>query len=595
MKKLLYIAICVIFVSALLLASTAFAQETNGSDIHFIDPIAIAVDGDCLYVADFVDDNTSIILCFELSTTPIYKYSYEIEGRITNIATHDGKLYIILSDCIREYQLSLESQPELVKTYNESGIKDITIGNYRGTDTMYALSEEYLLYYHDEHFVSAVYNLSDTRNCFAVGNYVYFISDGSCKNYDGLVGEYVLNSNSFNKKLSLVEGFTPNGLFDYTDNNSIVAIYDKSIVYSIIKNDGTENYTAQKTLLKVADNDGQIVDIATYGQYLYLLNSNKQVDCYVKNDTGYEKTSIHIGTDIVASACPTLSQVSSFTLAKATGYPTNIIYKTQDNATSIQTLQTNYQDTFIILGYNNENPDYYYVLVGDKFGWVKRSDNSTDTTNDSKIEIVSTEFSTSQVSYKAKFLSLNGVYVYQLPVSGCAYTTFTQTATNMQEATLLQKFTEKSTGIIWYYVEYGQSQRGFVKSTDVGTIHSQGNVSLSAVEDYKINSIFVAVTLYATRDMDKNVVVSDENGNGIKLYSGDRITKIDEEGEASFIMIVDKDGNKMYGWVPTVKLMGIHEISDNAILGIVVLAFALSLFIVLFLSFAKRRKNKNKI
>ena len=144
---------------------------------------------------------------------------------------------------------------------------------------------------------------------------------------------------------------------------------------------------------------------------------NNQVQIYqlISGASGTElsSTDIIIGSDQVDAQVPTTYTI--FTLAKSSGYPTNIIYKTNDDKTSVDSILTKEQvDTFIILGYEgHENASYYYVFVNGKFGWIKKSDNATTADTDSKIEIVDTKVS-DKVSYNAKFSSLGNVYIYNL-------------------------------------------------------------------------------------------------------------------------------------------------------------------------------------
>ena len=87
-------------------------------------------------------------------------------------------------------------------------------------------------------------------------------------------------------------------------------------------------------------------------------------------------------------------------------------------------------------------------------------------------------------------------------------------------------------------------------------------------------------------------VVYDANDNPLKLYSGNRVTVIkhDEEKNASFVLVMHNDGSKDYGWISTERLIGIHQITTNAIVGLSLLAFAIAITTVLLVVFLRRRK-----
>ena len=91
------------------------------------------------------------------------------------------------------------------------------------------------------------------------------------------------------------------------------------------------------------------------------------------------------------------------------------MYKTTDASTSISEIKTDYTGQFIILDFEGaEDLPFYYVLIGDKFGWVQKSDGVTLPQNDSRLTIVNTQIS-QDVTYKAKFTSLNTVFIYRCP------------------------------------------------------------------------------------------------------------------------------------------------------------------------------------
>ena len=339
---------------------------------------------------------------------------------------------------------------------------------------------------------------------------------------------------------------------------------------------------------------------------IFLLNSANEVEIYSYNTEKqqFERQPATIGTDTITidGQLPTPVQFTGFTLASSKGYPTNIVYKTTDASTSISEIKTDYTGQFIILDFEGaEDLPFYYVLIGDKFGWVQKSDGVTLPQNDSRLTIVNTQIS-QDVTYKAKFTSLNTVFIYPLPLSDIEPgDTFQQSIANPQEAKLLQKFTENhadGTVTEWYRVEYGEGKTGFVSAGNVGQFHATGApTSAEEVIGYKkINSsLFEAVKIYLTSDMEESEAICDEYGDVIKLYSGSQVVAVKEENNATFVEIRKNDGSTSYGWIPTDNLIGLHQITTNAIVGLSILGVALILTVVFVVLFVKRKKIRIKV
>ncbi len=84
----------------------------------------------------------------------------------------------------------------------------------------------------------------------------------------------------------------------------------------------------------------------------------------------------------------------------------------------------------------------------------------------------------------------------------------------------------------------------------------------NVVGDKKINStLFEAVKMYLSPELEESELVHDKDGNLIKLYSGDRVTVVLEQDGKSYIQVRKTDGTCSFGWVESNRLIGLHAIT----------------------------------
>lgn len=601
------IAVCIIPVSAFA-ADTAATEEDS---VHFINPTAITVVGDCLYVADVVEDGKTALLCFALNeSVPQLLYTYEIPRKITGLSNNGvDVIYAICDTVIVELNLHSNGEPDIGNTYtrfddaDDVHIVSVAYGaQFRlESSTLYALTSDKILYLSAEkgkfiQFTNIV-GLNDTKGCYILeesnsleenkSSYLYYIANNACSRFN-------LTSNSGDTSFALNLAVTPDGIFGgRTNDKEFVGLYNGKGIYKIESSGTAQSGTLRYDTIslfkepnEVYANDS-IVAVEMHNQTLIVLNSRNQIDLFELADNGYYRHEPvnTIGSDIVDKTVP--CEYTNFTLVRPNGYPANIIYKTNAD-TSVTDIITDAEE-YIVLGYDgDETSHYYYVLVGDKFGWVKKSDGATTPKEDGKLTVVDNNRSDETFT---QFTSLNAVYVHTLPLESSEKITVTQTAGTMKTVKILQEYKEGDT--IWYYVSYDENKYGFVKTSDVGQIHikSSDEYTGDAVELKKINSsLFAAVNLYATAEMREKDFVADDDGNTIKLYSGDRVTLIKTENDAAFVMILHNDNSRDFGWLPTNRLIGVHQITTNAIVGISLLAAAIVLAAVLLIVYFKRKK-----
>lgn len=614
MKKIPFVCLILALCLVCALPTVALAADgstvTGDSHIFLTNPIAVAAIGNDIYVADNLESNHSVVFRFDVSgDVPVKTAEKEFDKAIVNIAEINGKLAVIFADKIVAYTIT-DSGPEestidddaVLKTI--AGAVDIAYGQLQsnlgdGTtlDTVSYLVDEYAYYLDASDNPTPVYHSDKISNTKAVAffdGYFYYAFDETVHRYNGTNAADAFNTPA---NLNLAPDFVPTGILTYTANGANkLALFDGKDVFTVTQEG--DKFTANTPL--IGDN-GNIVDVCYAANKLFVLDDNHRIEIYVENPDNpdnFVKTEKVIGTDTIDITPPTL--FTSFTTVKSLGYPTNIIYKTTDTETSIDNIVTDCKDEFVILDFDGAATlNYYYVMYGNKFGWVRKSVGATAPENDAKIEIVNNDVGAGGVTYTSKFNSLNAVYIYKLPVTGGEYITLHQTIDDPIEFTFLQKFNETladGKSVTWFYIEYGERQHGFILDGTFGAIGNATDMTEGVpCKSKKINSsLFEAVKLYLTQDMEEGQEITDDDGNVIKLYSGAKVNAIEEKGDATFIQVVYNNGDYEYGWVPKSNLIDPNRLTTNAIVGICLLSVAVVLAIVLIAVFVERKKRKRK-
>ncbi len=631
---------------------TASAEDSQNPDIYFIRPTSIALVGNYLFVADNVDDNNArgVLWSFALDSygapTDGKQLNIGDNGRIvglsgSNLTLSDdsatiGSLYVIYESnkAVLFDVKTVDGKATLTQNANaktvitpDAGEKlaDATVVQFRGKTTV-AYATQSKLTYLDPMYDFAVSDQNIFKNAVSLfyGNNVTYVVKS-----DNTVG--TLDMTNTRNSMLVIDGADPkvNNGFVFTDNDgaSSIALYNNSQIIFLQQKGtmytpyGSENDWDDITKLTGTEN-ATIVDIATSDGRLYVLDSNHQVVLYNKSAataaatpaTDKDGNKIFIGSDTVSQAIPDVKQITSYTLAKSVGYPTNIVYKTTDGATSIVggVKELTADDTFIVLGYDGSSAcPYYLVLVGDRFGWVMKSDGATAPEDDDKITVLSSRVNET-VDMKAKLTSPGDVYVYDLPYDGERATKikYTQSAQNLTEVSLLQTFRQTvstdaqgdatTVDLVWYLVSFeqpdGTETKGFVKQSDIGyfSVDPKSTIGLEVHKaNLKINAtLFEAVTVYATADLTKGAELYNAKGNIVKLYSGDRVFLLSKSGNglAAEICILHNDNTADYGWIDASRLIDANQITANTIAGLSFLGGACLLAILLLVVFKVKKK-----
>lgn len=593
-----YILVFLVAVAAILAAflpCTTACAAVESADNVFINPVAIATSCNTLFVADNVSDGKSVILCYDVTNPqPKYTHSVKLDKSVLTLSPATNGLTVVFDDSIVTYDLTGgKLAPSEIKATitTEKYVVDVCEGPLEEQTVTYYIADYLFAMDGGKEKNISGGKLSNARAVISVGDYVYYVAEGQLKRYNGTEREYE-TEDKFNDGVKMPENFVPTGLFSYENgSSSYVAVYNKKAVYRVAQN-SDNSYEAASAVLTSANN---IVDVALASKGAYVLNDLNKVVYYAQEGDLFTEREITIGSDTIELDTPN-GNFTGFVLAQPLDYPTNIVYKTK-NANSIAEIEKQYTGEYVILQYEGyEESRYYYVLVGDKYGWVKKSDGAETPELDDKIKVLGNGVE-DNVNFVVKFNSLNAVYVYNMPIKNSDYAdVFNQKATELKEAKLLQRFENGSE--TWYYVQYqnaeGQTKKGFVPQGAVSKFSASSiNVEYETiVGDRKINaSLFSAVSLYLGSERKEGTEISNDNGV-VKLYSGQLVKVIKQEGDAALLQVLYGDGSCDYGWIDASRLIGIDDMTTNSTVGLIALGIALVLVCVLIGIFLRRRKLK---
>ncbi len=596
MKKLFGIVICLLLLVCAIVPTFAFAAAGTASNIiYFLHPTAITVLDGKLFVADNIENGSSVLLCFDISDgEPVYDYTTEVQGDVTNLSVKEDGLYAVLTDKVIEYTVGDKSLT-VKQSFDVEGAVNFVWGVYGNDYVEYYASKEQLYRNNNGKFWGmGVGTLSNVKDIDFIGDNIYYLhgeSEAKLQRWNGKESA-VDPSDVVNSKLDISDSGAK-GLFTrQTSGNSYPGFFsDGVIAYVEIANESCNVVTM---LNYDTEHKGKIVDVVEDGGALYVLSDNNSVEIYTGNTGNYTVSSV-IGTDTLPGEVP--QSFTSFTLVECVGYPSNIIFKTSGEH-SVETLIDNATE-YIVLGYDGDaQSDFYYVLAGDSFGWVKKSDGATAPADDGKLRVVDTSVSHGIVEYKTQFVSLGAVWVYPLPRKVFTPIAFQQSATNRKDVTVLQRFTEGDT--VWFFVRYDGDKLGFVTEENIGRFYLSANTEGTVVVgERKANGkLFGYVQLYDNNNpetMNDDHHAYNEKGEVNHLGSGTRVTLVEEyENGTALVQVVYGDGSTTTGYCFADRLISVSALTTNAVFGLTVTGIAVVLATVLTAVFVKRNKNKKK-
>ena len=583
MKKLAVILTLALLVVAIL-PTVCFANNTlsNGEDVYLANPISTAVHQDLLFVADNITESASLLHIFDIANAPKLLQSLQLDGTVNSLKVDGDTLFVIFSKKFSQYTIDSQTLTNPT-TYDVPNVADVM--------------------YRDSNIIALTTNGTLTNSSNA-NLKVDFDGQGLACTKIGDTYYWMYNRENLSAYTTATwdeQGFFSFGNEVVLDNkfdgmtvaNSTLLFYNQTVVLD------STNHTYIYTEV-----DNPFVNVTSDNNRLFAIVS-KSVVIYNYDNGNFIKSANTIGSDTVKLDTPSIDDINSYTLVTPKSYPATIIYKTTDADTSVTNIidDANNQ-SYVILGYQgDQDDDYYYVLINDKFGWVRKSADAVE--EDSNLTVVNTAISTDYAHFYGQFVSANAIYLYNLPVSTQASAqhsliTVNQTANNPIVVKLLQEFTAYD-GTQWFWVEFdwqNAKMRGFVNQSHVGKINVSNGPAQTVLDSenpyMKINaSLSDSVCLYATKGLLENTRVTDDDGNEVRLETNTKVGIITRLEDVSYLQVVYADGTTYYGWVENRYLIGLNSLTTNTVVGISFISLA-TVLIVSTVAVIRKRQIKNQ-
>lgn len=584
MKKLTVILALALLIVALLptvcLANTSQAA-VGVEDVYLINPISVVLHENILFVADKVTDDQCLIHAFDLTSKPVLVYTEEVAGNVNKLKADGDNLFVVMSDKFVKYTIEADKLTP-AETFNVKNVADVAT---RESNLVVLLNNGKRTNGNDENLGQFVDGNGIALVCVDSTYYCLYNRDGN---------SYYITATWSEDGFSQSEEIALDGKQDgITVANGQVMFFNKTTLVD-----------SNKHQYLTTDVENTFVTVAGNGANTLVTVTNKTANVYTLVDGSLIQT-YTIGSDTVALDVPSVDEITGYTLVKSTGYPANIVYKTTDTSSSVETIIDNASNlTYVVVDYpNSQSDEYYYVFVGDKFGWVKKS--AATVTEDAKLQIIDTNVSNEIATYKGKLMSANATHVYKLPCTTANMqsfykTTLTQSATNLTTVTVLQSFVA-SDGTAWYYVKYPTTNTvdyGFVLQGNVGNLYvtkvSNTTVTLEKENPHmKINaSLTDGVKIYATMDLLESSVLTDADGNVVKLETNTKVGVITRLLDVSYVQVVYPNGTVYYGWVENHHLITLNAMTTNMVVGISFISVAILLIVTTTAIVRKRQIKK---
>lgn len=574
MKKIISILTALILVfTAILFLNCDIAYADGVVEIHFVNPCDVFTYDSHVYVLDKVDDSNSILHRFDYSGAD--RVSYSISGAYDKIYIDNDVVYLLTADRVSWGTLSGNqyNQTGSFTDANTINAKDFTYSSLCG---IICLGESSVYVIQDNERINTRFDNDTVVSCVKQGTSLFVLTNL-------IVREFVIRNS---------------GISDAENDrvlSSIPSLSGKTLQKALTFTLGTATYNCVSDLNYVFELNGNTlfgllpsnstnsiksfaVDAinSTTLAVFEIQNDNKLYRyTYTKNSESFvlsESDRFVIGSDTIVQAAPSVSSINSFVLATSTGYPTNYIYKIGNDANSItEAVSLTHDEIFVILNYDGSNTSkYYYVLYGDKFGYIEKA-SGTDT----KINSINTSVTSTAKS--------NAAHLYSFPTIQDQYKIIgLPRDTDISIANIFE-----FNGETWYYVNcsYQDTEyNGFVRATTVYNL-TGGNYTANVITKRANPAIGQQVAMYA--DIAFVLPSIDVEGNDIMLPVGTRVNVIKTENGISYVQ-VEKDGNYYFGYVDDSLLIQ-HGMTNYLALGLslLIVAAALTIYLIIMI---KRRK-----
>ena len=112
----------------------------------------------------------------------------------------------------------------------------------------------------------------------------------------------------------------------------------------------------------------------------------------------------------------------------------------------------------------------------------------------------------------------------------------------------------------------------------------------------KINaSLSEGVSIYISKDMLETNLLTDEEGNIVKLETGTKVGVITRLEDISYVQVVYPNGTVYYGWVENHHVITLNAITRNTVVGISFISVAILLIVTTSAIVRKRQLKKQNV
>ncbi len=565
-KKILalLVALIMVFSSIFVVVYYTSATEMTANNVHLVNPIDICVNENGIYIIDQVEiDGKPYTALHHISSNLETRKTYYIEGKIEKMYTEQIQFYFmqkanpdVTNDVNKILNAGFDKDNDKFLFSDPLKLNDMLDFAYEN-GVMYILYPTTIVRKTTSGDINVVTNLVDAKSILLVNSVLYVTYDNSFMSYSVKDGIF---SPSTPKSL-------PTGYANMTSIDGKMYFYNDN---SVVDQDGKVLFTCKEG----------IVSVKVYNDIMYVINrENKVVQYHYDEDKAtyvvVEDAKV-LGVTQVDSVVP--SKYIDYTVATATGYPTNIMYEAtkSNNSVSYKILGAN--EKFLILDYEGSDVSPYYLIsYQGKFGWLEKTESNRLNAIDSNISASGITTSTAHV-YSLPFLDDNGTYSFDTLNKG-------------SKLTLLKKIVGLSeTNNEWYYCSYKDGDKvksGFVRTSMV-TDYKDTVKGNEVVGRYTVNpKLTNQLEVYSNKDLTS--VTLDENNNPLTLKAGANVVVIEMTDTYAQIQVTLND-KLYYGYVNSSNLIK-QGLTDYTAFGLILLLLAvlLTVFVVIM---NKRKKHK---
>ncbi len=572
------IALC--FCVAGVFLTDPFVYAETQANVSLINPHAIACNSTELFVADTIEENQSEYTIVHRIGKGITSYflDFSVAGAALDMCVNDNYIFLLQQDKILIYDFVSDS---VVKEFSQTNLcafavsGDILFFAYSSNGDNYVGA---LLYQQQQMTSLTPYNYRSTQIRFLKASerdkvIVFFETESSCRSEK--VGR------EQNRVVDIPDTATslPQDVFDETLG---VVNYGEYYLYTA---DHIKLFINSTDDYSFWDIDGILVkDICILNNNLYVLCDYLVEEFYGENNDFYLQPRIkkyqlsdtptqsvtiieqwEFGASKVSLTPPTY-QLDKITVARVTGYPSNVVY-TSDQSTSYNAISKNklaIDDVILVL--SDKADDFLFVCLQGYFGWIPNSEKVVYDTTKTNLDI--------------QAVTVINANLYSLPFLKEEFFSHIQL---QKDAQVTVKASINDFCLIAYETEDQEISFGFCAQTCIGAFREE--LTYTTYLRKKANpKAGQKITLYLTNRFDKeeNNFVLDQNQNQILIKSGAEVRLYGTGENGACYVGVFADDVLFKGYIKSEQLL--KDISKG-LTNAKVLALALFAIVVLVVIF----------